>query len=79
MRVLNKHENRINENRERKVTEVKVDGKSVRFALNAWNTLLNIVGGVLATIGAFSLVYPDLRLEVVTIFNQFLDEIGLFF
>ncbi|WP_031551750.1 hypothetical protein [Oribacterium sp. FC2011] len=79
MRVLNKHENRINENRERKVTEVKVNGKSVRFALNAWNTLLNIVGGVLATIGAFSLVHPDLRLEVVTIFNQFLDEIGLFF
>ena len=79
MRVLNKHENRINENRERKVTEVKVDGKSVRFALNAWNTLLNIVGGVLATIGAFSLVHPDLRLEVVTIFNQFVDEVGLFF
>ena len=79
MRVLNKHDNRINENRERKVTEVKVDGKSVRFALNAWNTLLNIVGGVLATIGAFCLVHPDLRLEVMTIFNQFLDEIGLFF
>ncbi|SEA69884.1 hypothetical protein SAMN05216349_12340 [Oribacterium sp. KHPX15] len=74
MKILNEHDNR-----ERKVTEVKVNGKSVRFALNAWNTLLNIVGGVLATIGAISLVHPDLRLEVVTIFNQFLDEIGLFF
>ena len=74
MKILNEHEKR-----KRKVTEVKVNGKSVRFALNAWNTLLNIVGGVLATIGAFSLVHPDLRLEVVTIFNQFLDEIGLFF
>ena len=74
MKILNEHEKR-----ERKVTEVKVNGKSVRFALNAWNTLLNIVGGLLATIGAFSLVHPDLRLEVVTIFNQFLDEVGLFF
>lgn len=79
MRIINKEKNARTENRERRVTEVKVDGKSVRLAMDAWNTFLNIVGGVLATIGAFSLVHPDLRVEVMTIFNQFIDEIGLFF
>jgi len=77
--ILNKKMNARTENRERRVTEVKVDGKPVRFLMNAWNTILNIVGGVLATIGAFSLVHPDLRMEVMTIFNQFVDEVGLFF
>ncbi len=64
---------------ERKVTEVKVDGKTVKLAMNTWNIVLNCIGGVFAIIGAFSLVQPDLRMEIVTVFSQFIDEIGLFF
>ncbi len=79
MRILSKEKNVRAENREKRITEVKVDRKPVRFLMNAWNTFLNIVGGILATIGAFSLVHTDLRMEVMTIFNQFVDEVRLVF
>ncbi len=79
MKLFNKQKKVMPKKEEKKITEVKVDGKPVKVAMNVWNMALNIVGGLLATIGAFSLVHPDLRIEVLSIFNQFIDEIELFF
>ncbi len=74
--LINKiRNNEINET----VTEVKVDRKPVIIALKIWNILLSITGGILALIGAYSLIDSDLRMEIMTMFNQFIDEIGFFF
>lgn len=79
MKFFNNQKDTKPQKEEKKITEVKVDRKPVKVAMNVWNMALNIVGGLLAIIGAFSLVHPDLRLEVLSIFNQFIDEIELFF
>lgn len=59
------------------IKSIKVDNKNIIMAKNAWNIILSFIGGIFASIGAYSLVHPVLRLEMLTVFGQFLDEVGL--
>ncbi len=51
---------------------------TITVLLNAWNMLLTSIAVLSALIGLLSLLIPTLRFCQISLFTQFLEEVGLF-
>ena len=63
---------------EEKKMELKVERKAVIKLQRIWGMILNGAAAILAFIGLCSLLHPVLRSIILTVFVQFIREIGLF-